>query len=92
MFQVQLMVNSIEQETIARGRMIEFRETMKQYSVEMGGAVDWEYLNYADISQDPLKTYGEENVEHLRQVAAKYDPTGVFQTRHPGGFKISRVQ
>ncbi|RYP16713.1 hypothetical protein DL765_004949 [Monosporascus sp. GIB2] len=91
MFQVQLMVNGIEQEELARERMVQFRETIKQYSVDMGGAVDWEYLSYADFTQDPLRTYGEGNVGYIREVAAKYDPTGVFQSRMPGGFKISKV-
>lgn len=91
MFQVQLMINGVEQEKIARKLMVKFRETIKQYSVKNGGAVDWEYLNYADFTQDPLKTYGEENVSFIRKVAAKYDPDEVFQDRLPGGFKISHV-
>ncbi|KAH7224441.1 hypothetical protein B0J15DRAFT_518487 [Fusarium solani] len=91
MFQVQLMINGVEQEKIARERMVRFRKTIKQYSVDQGGAVDWEYLNYADFTQDPLSTYGPENVEYIRKVAKKYDPKGILQTRLPGGFKISKV-
>ncbi|SPJ70427.1 related to 6-hydroxy-d-nicotine oxidase [Fusarium torulosum] len=91
MFQVQLMINGVEQEKLARERMVRFRKEMKQYSVDQGGAVDWEYLNYADFTQDPLSTYGLENVGYIRQVAMKYDPKGIFQTRLPGGFKISKV-
>jgi hypothetical protein len=91
MFQVQHMINGVEQEKLARERMIKFRETIKQYSVEQDAAVEWEYLNYADFTQDPLSTYGEENVKFLKKVATKYDPDGVFQTRMPGGFKISKV-
>ncbi|KAH7202389.1 hypothetical protein DER44DRAFT_787188 [Fusarium oxysporum] len=91
MFQVQLMINGVEQEKIARERMVRFRKTMKQYSIDQGAAVDWEYLNYADFTQDPLSTYGPKNVEFIRKVAKKYDPKGVFQTRLPGGFKISKV-
>ncbi|KAF4984892.1 hypothetical protein FZEAL_45 [Fusarium zealandicum] len=91
MFQVQLMVNGKDQEDLGRKRMVEFRETMKQYSVDHDGAIDWEYLNYADFTQDPLKAYGPENVEFIRAVAHKYDPLGIFQTRMPGGFKISHV-
>ncbi|KAI1371493.1 FAD-binding domain-containing protein [Hypoxylon crocopeplum] len=91
MFQIQLMVNGADQEKLGRERMVAFRETVKQYSVELGGVVDWEYLNYADFTQDPLKTYGEKNIAHIRAVASKYDPAGVFQTRMPGGFKISKV-
>lgn len=91
MFQVQHMINGAEQEKLARERMVKFRETIKQYSVEQDAAVEWEYLNYADFTQDPLSTYGEENVEFLKNVATKYDPDEVFQTRMPGGFKISKV-
>lgn len=91
MFQVQLMVNGVEQEQLGRERMVAFREAVKQYSIDLGGGVDWEYLNYADFTQDPLSTYGEKNIDHIREVATKFDPTGVFQTRMPGGFKISKV-
>lgn len=52
---------------------------------------DWVYLNYAYASQDPISGYGKTNVDKIRAAAAKYDPTGVFQTRVPGGFKISKV-
>lgn len=49
------------------------------------------YLNYADKTQNPLKSYGEENVKYIRRVANTYDPYGVFQHQVPGGFKISNV-
>lgn len=54
--------------------------------------VTFRYLNYSDISQDPLRTYGESNVKQMKEVAVKYDPIGIFQTRVPGGFKISDVK
>lgn len=54
--------------------------------------MDFRYLNYSDISQDPLRTYGESSVKKMQEVAFKYDPTGIFQTRVPGGFKISDVK
>ncbi|KAL6237887.1 hypothetical protein BDW75DRAFT_228392 [Aspergillus navahoensis] len=40
---------------------------------------------------DPLGSYGEENVRHMREVASKFDPKGIFQTMVPGGFKISKA-
>ncbi|KAF4950359.1 hypothetical protein FSARC_13223 [Fusarium sarcochroum] len=91
MFQVQLMINGVEQEKLARERMVQFHKTIKQHSVDQDAAVQWEYLNYADFTQDPLSTYGTENVKFIREVAEKYDPKGVFQTRVPRGFKISKV-
>ncbi|KAK3376365.1 hypothetical protein B0T24DRAFT_618528 [Lasiosphaeria ovina] len=46
------------------------------------------YLNYAGPFQDPISSYGADNVEFLRHVGEKYDPTGFFQSHVPGGFKI----
>ncbi|MCJ1377709.1 hypothetical protein MMC17_000805 [Xylographa soralifera] len=48
------------------------------------------YLNYALQSQDPIASYGPENVARLREASRKYDPQGVFQTLCPGGFKLWR--
>ena len=48
----------------------------------------WLYINYAHPSQKVLESYGEENLKKIREVAAKYDPEGVFTRLCPGGFKI----
>jgi hypothetical protein len=48
----------------------------------------YKYLNFAAWFQDPLGSYGREQKQKLRQVARKYDPTGMFQTQVPGGFKL----
>ncbi|KAI1170199.1 FAD-binding domain-containing protein [Nemania sp. FL0916] len=61
------------------------------FAKSVQGDMDFIYLNYADIDQDPLSTYGAANIEFMRDVAAKYDPMGVFQTRVSGGYKISHV-
>lgn len=49
---------------------------------------EWQYLNYADISQDPIGSYGKEQVKALRAASKKYDPEGLFQKGVPGGFKL----
>jgi hypothetical protein len=46
------------------------------------------YLNFAAWFQDPLGSYGQEQKAKLKEVARKYDPTGVFQRQVPGGFKL----
>jgi hypothetical protein len=46
------------------------------------------YLNFAAWFQDPLGSYGVEQKAKLKEVARKYDPTGVFQRQVPGGFKL----
>lgn len=47
------------------------------------------YINYADPSQDPFASYGEESRAFLQKVAKDYDPSGVFQKLVPGGFKLT---
>ncbi|KAI1337847.1 FAD-binding domain-containing protein [Xylariaceae sp. FL0016] len=92
MFQVQFAFRGgPDTEAEARRRMVAYRQDLKRHSAALGAAVDWEYLSYADCTQDPLRSYGAENVAFIRRVAARYDPRGVFQSRMPGGFKISKV-
>ncbi|KAM0814091.1 hypothetical protein AB5N19_14093 [Seiridium cardinale] len=66
-------------------------QEIEDFAKEVGGDVGFRYLNYCDGSQDPLGSYGEENIRKMKDAATKYDPTGVFQTRVPGGFKLSKV-
>lgn len=64
---------------------------LQAYAASVGGEYGWMYLNYADPTQNPLKSYGEGNVEFIREVAMAHDPKGLFQTRFSQGFKISNV-
>ncbi|KAF9879581.1 FAD binding domain-containing protein [Colletotrichum karsti] len=84
-------INTESQEAVARAHMAAAAAKIEDFAVSVDGNVNWRYLNYADPSQDPIKTYGGVNVDYIRRVASKYDPEGVFQKRIPGGFKISRV-
>ncbi|KIA75677.1 hypothetical protein HK57_00538 [Aspergillus ustus] len=61
------------------------------FARSVGQGSDFLYLNYAARWQDPLRGYGPENLDLLRQAAQRYDPTGVFQTQVPGGFKVSKA-
>lgn len=67
------------------GEVQEFAQTIPD------GLSDFVYLNYADPSQNPLASYGEDNLKFLKGVAAKYDPKQVFQKLCPGGFKLIDV-
>ncbi|KAE8371852.1 hypothetical protein BDV26DRAFT_302427 [Aspergillus bertholletiae] len=53
-----------------------------------GYLMDFIYLNYADISQKVLQSWGADKVAKLKAVSQEYDPQGVFQKQVPGGFKI----
>jgi hypothetical protein len=46
------------------------------------------YHNFAGGFQDPLTTYGPDNLRFMRSVARKYDRDGFFQVQMPGGFKL----
>ncbi|KAK8000693.1 FAD-binding domain-containing protein [Apiospora arundinis] len=60
----------------------------KAATVALGTADDFLYLNFAGGFQDPISSYGPDNVAFLRRVATQYDPQGVFQKLMPGGFKL----
>jgi FAD/FMN-containing dehydrogenase len=58
---------------------------------EHGVANEWVYLNYAAAWQDPLRSYGQQNVNFMKGVSQQYDPRGLFQNGMPGGFKLKNV-
>jgi len=91
MWTAGVSVNDETAPTIAPAELNVMTAKVRELSVSMNGDIDLVYINYADSSQDPLGSYGAKNIQHMRDVAAKYDPTGVFQQRIPGGFKISKV-
>jgi hypothetical protein len=49
----------------------------------------FKYMNYAAIDQDPIGSYGNDNVEFLKRVRGVYDAEGFFTTLVPGGHKIN---
>ncbi|OJJ62434.1 hypothetical protein ASPSYDRAFT_142902 [Aspergillus sydowii CBS 593.65] len=56
-----------------------------------GALVSYKYVNYASRDQDALASYGSGNIQRLKEVAMKYDPSGVFQDLQAGGWLLSRV-
>lgn len=62
----------------------------KQLLKKSNYLIDFIYLNYADISQQVLQSWGSSNVNKLKAASKKYDLSGVFQTQVPGGFKIPK--
>jgi hypothetical protein len=86
-----IAVRTADQEAVARPLLRSYGEQMQRFAASKNGLVDWQFMNYADAYQDPLASYGSENVERIRAAARKFDPQGIFQTRAPGGFKISRA-
>jgi hypothetical protein len=86
-----LAVRDARQEAIGREKVIAWKNAVEDFAKSVGAHDKFIYLDYANEAQDPLRSYGVENVNFMKAVAAKYDPEGIFQTRCPGGFKISKV-
>ncbi|KAK4457039.1 hypothetical protein QBC42DRAFT_320204 [Cladorrhinum samala] len=55
---------------------------------QQGLYIPFKYLNYADVSQNPIASYGRETVERLWAASRKYDPKGLFQT--VPGYKLPK--
>ncbi|PLB40384.1 FAD-binding oxidoreductase [Aspergillus candidus] len=70
---------------------IDALKELNEYAKSEGKFNEYVYLNYADRTQNPLRGYGQENLEYIKKVAETYDPDGVFQTQVPGGFKITQA-
>ncbi|KAH7177068.1 hypothetical protein EDB81DRAFT_864408 [Dactylonectria macrodidyma] len=82
-------VTTAEQEVLLRKKAAAFSAALEAYAKSIDGLREWRYLNYVDPSQNhPITSYGSENVEFLRTVAAKYDPAGFFQKQRKAGFKL----
>lgn len=65
-------------------------ERIDERAQELGVAHRYRYLNYANADQDPIATYGSDNVENMWRVSRAYDPLGLFQKACTGGFKLPR--
>jgi hypothetical protein len=76
---------------IAQAEMSSMIAKLKEFTVAHGKEADFVYLNYADKTQDPLGSYGPENVGFMKEVAMRYDPGGMWERMVPGGFKLARV-
>lgn len=93
LFLAVVMAQTAEQEAFSRPKVQAWIKDVQEFAATIeGGNLEWTYLNYADKSQNPLGSYGTENIKKMKDAAAKYDPEQVFQNLVPGGFKISDVE
>jgi hypothetical protein len=61
-----IAVKTVDEEAIARPLLRSYGEQMQKFAADKNGLVDWQFMNYADAYQDPLASYGSENVEKIR--------------------------
>ena len=66
----------------------DFSQKADDYARSVNKMGKWLYLNYCSEKQDPISSYGTENIKRLRAVSKKYDPTGVFQRQVKRGYKL----
>lgn len=79
------------QDDLFNGQAAWIKAELRRYAQSIRAANEFLYLDYADVDQNPLDSYGEANVAKMKAAAKKYDPKQVIQRLVPGGFKISRV-
>ena len=80
-----------EESAIMRVKMTTVKDALEEFARSENLIVDWQYLNYADETQNPLKSYSQRNVDFIRGVADKYDPDGMIQKKVVSGWKLSRI-
>lgn len=91
MYQSYLSWSEAKDDELFINQGLTLTDGIQKFAKEHDTALEYLYLNYADHDQDPLSAYGADNVDFMKKVAEKYDPTGVYQRLMPGGFKISDV-
>lgn len=76
---------------MVRNVSIATTEKWKEIGELRGSYIDYIYQNDASRDQNPIATYGAENIAKLKEIAAKYDPDQVFQKLQRDGFLLSKV-
>ncbi|TLD24272.1 hypothetical protein PspLS_06994 [Pyricularia sp. CBS 133598] len=84
-------VETPEQEKFLHERSAKMESELSAYAKSIGSLREWQYINYADPTQDPMDSYGPANVAFLKQVSAKYDPTGFFQKQQGAGIRLPKA-
>ncbi|KAF2646814.1 FAD-binding domain-containing protein [Massarina eburnea CBS 473.64] len=74
-----------------RGLSIETTDKWEELGKARGSYLPHLFMNDASRDQNPLASYGEENLQKLKDIAAKYDPTQLFQEVQNSGFLLSKA-
>lgn len=74
-----------------RAAPIATSEKWKELGKKRGSYVPFLFMNDASRDQNPLAAYGSTNVEKLKAVSRKYDPSQLFQTLQNDGFLLSKL-
>jgi hypothetical protein len=77
-------------EELVRESVRKIIDVAERVSKKNGTHLPFIYSNYASRDQDPLTSYGKENLMKLKHTAKKYDPHAVFQTLQNDGWLVSK--
>ncbi|KAH8175230.1 FAD binding domain-containing protein [Sarocladium implicatum] len=88
MWMILLTSETAEDQEVLAPIYFAFREECEQYAKDIDVDLDWQFLNYANGNQDPLRSYGEESIAFMKATSQKYDPEGMFQKLRKTGFHI----
>ncbi|PNH76198.1 hypothetical protein VD0001_g1410 [Verticillium dahliae] len=91
LFAGEATLNTRAEEDYSRLRLAIITHQLEEYAKSVDGNIPFRYLPYAAPEQDPLSTYGAENIALMKDVALEDDLTGFFHTRVSGGFKLDNV-
>ncbi|KAH6701360.1 hypothetical protein BKA61DRAFT_561607 [Leptodontidium sp. MPI-SDFR-AT-0119] len=80
-----------EDDDLVRSVSIKFTDQWKKLGQERGVYLPFQYMNDASRDQNPLASYGVENVAKLVQISQKYDTEQIFQTLQNDGFLLSKL-
>ncbi|TDZ30166.1 FAD-dependent monooxygenase yanF [Colletotrichum spinosum] len=87
--QAEALLSSPEHKALLADKLSEaVEQTINSYAVDTNQLLRWKYLNYANPTQDVWSTIGDDKFL-LGHTAETFDPTGFFQHRVNGGFKVS---
>lgn len=89
MFLIYVGFDRAEDEVTVERYVESFWHEIEDFADSVDGNWGWRYLNYAFRTQEPIASYGIENVERIKDASQKYDPEGVFQNLRSSGFKIA---
>lgn len=90
-FCIQALLPDTQFRDLLREKIVAAGDDIEAYAKETGQDTPWRFLNYAGPHQNPIGTYGEENIRFLKETAKKYDPEEFFQHGVPGGWKLKNV-
>lgn len=85
-----LYANSTD-DVLVSSTVLDLIQRIDALAATRGVDIPYRFMNYGNKAQKILEGYGPVNVAKLKAASKKYDPTGFFQTKVPGGFKISNV-